>query len=205
MGYLEWYSSKATPTISASFASSHHVLYSMPEERAKHSQIRQDAKSMQRGEVLTNNNININHPGQRTKKNVEVPLAECKNSDLLLRAYLLAWETGRRPVVMNGAKVLGHVTPERRPAGSESEARHVLGIAAFLPGSALSDGTSSCSPLSLSRPARRPCEPRARCDREIIPLPASKTNGLDTSPCRCAAALFYQAVGDKKKNEYLQI
>ena len=56
----------------------------MPEERAKHSQIRQDAKSMQRGEVLTNNNINTNHPGQRTKKNVEVPLAECKNTDLVL-------------------------------------------------------------------------------------------------------------------------
>ena len=56
----------------------------MPEERAKHSQIRQDAKYMQRGEVLTNNNINTDHPGQRTKKNVEVPLAECKNADLLL-------------------------------------------------------------------------------------------------------------------------
>ena len=69
------------------------------------------------------------------------------------RAYLLAWETGRRPVVMNGAKVLGHVISERRPAGSESEARHVLGIAAFLLGSALSDGTSSCSPLWLSRSA----------------------------------------------------
>ena len=102
------------------------------------------------------------------------------------RAYLLAWETGRRPVVMNGAKVLGHVISERRPSGSESVARHVLGIAAFLPGSALSDGTSSYSPLSLSRPALRPCEPRARCDREIIPLPASKTNDFDTSPCRCA-------------------
>ena len=47
---------------------------------------------------------------------------------------------------MNGAKVLGHVISERRSAGSESEARHVLGIAAFLPGSALSDGTSSCFP-----------------------------------------------------------
>ena len=56
----------------------------MPEERAKHSQIRQDAKSMQRGEVLTNNNINTNHPGQRTKNNVEVPLPECKNTDLVL-------------------------------------------------------------------------------------------------------------------------
>ena len=89
------------------------------------------------------------------------------------RAYLLAWETGRRPVVMNGAKVLGHVISERRPSGSESEARHVLGIAAFLPGSALSDGTSSCSPLWLSRSARRPCEPRARCDREVIVLPVS--------------------------------
>ena len=80
------------------------------------------------------------------------------------RAYLLAWETGRRPVVMNGAKVLGHVISERKPSGSESEARHVmhvLGIAAFLPGSALSDGTSSCFPLSLSRSARRPCKPRA--------------------------------------------
>ena len=89
------------------------------------------------------------------------------------RAYPLIWETGRRPVVMNGAKVLGHVISERRPARSESEARHVLGIAAFLPGSALSDGTSSCSPLSLSRSARRPCEPRARCDREVIVLPVS--------------------------------
>ena len=75
---------------------------------------------------------------------------------------------------------------ERGPAGSEFEARHVLGIAAFLPGSALSDGTSSCFPLSLSRSARRPCKPRARCDREIIVLPASKTNDFDTSPCRCA-------------------
>ena len=56
----------------------------MPEQRANHSQIRQDAKSMQRGEVLTNNNINTNHPGQRTKKNVEVPLPECKNTDLVL-------------------------------------------------------------------------------------------------------------------------
>ena len=102
------------------------------------------------------------------------------------RAYLLAWETGRRPVVINGAKVLGHVISERRPAGSESEARHVLGIAAFLPGSALSDGTFSCFPLSLSRSARRPCKPRALCDREIIVLPASKTNDFDTSPCRCA-------------------
>ena len=95
---------------------------------------------------------------------------------------------------MNGAKVLGHVIPERGPAGSEFQARHVLGIAAFLPGSALSDGTSSCFPLSLSRSARRPCKPRARCDREIIPLPASKTNDFETSPCRCAAALFDQVV-----------
>ena len=94
------------------------------------------------------------------------------------RAYLLAWETGRRPVVMNSAKVLGHVISERRPAGSESEARHVLGIAAFLPGSALSDGTSSCSPLSLSRTARPPCEPRTRCDWEIILLPTSATGKL---------------------------
>ena len=99
---------------------------------------------------------------------------------------------------MNGATVLGHVVSERRPAGSEFESRHVLGIAAFLPGSALSDGTSSCSPLSLSRPARRPCEPRARCDREIIPLPASKTNDFETSPCRCAAAVFYRAIRDKR-------
>ena len=112
------------------------------------------------------------------------------------RAYLLAWETGRRPVVMNGAKVLGHVIPERRPAGSESEARHVLGIAAFLPGSALSDGTSSCPPLSLSRSARRPCKPRARCDREIDVLPARKTNDFDTRPCRCAAALFDRVDND---------
>ena len=66
------------------------------------------------------------------------------------RAYLLAWETGRRPVVMTGAKVLGHGISERRPAGSGFEARHVLGVAAFLPGSALSDGTSSCSVLWLS-------------------------------------------------------
>ena len=102
------------------------------------------------------------------------------------RAYLLIWETRRRTVVMNGAKVLGHVIPERGPAGSEFQARHVLGIAAFLPGSALSDGTSSCFPLSLSRSARRPCKPRARCDREIIVLPASKTNDFDTSPCRCS-------------------
>ena len=50
------------------------------------------------------------------------------------RVYLLIWETGRRSVVMNGAKVLGHVISERRPAGSESEARHVLGIAAFFTG-----------------------------------------------------------------------
>ena len=56
----------------------------MPEERAKHSQIRQDANSMQRGEVWTNNNIDTNHFRQRAKKNVEVPLAECKNADLLL-------------------------------------------------------------------------------------------------------------------------
>ena len=46
------------------------------------------------------------------------------------RAYLLAWETGRRPVVMNGAKVFGHVISERRPAGSESVlgaiGRHLL-------------------------------------------------------------------------------
>ena len=39
---------------------------------------------MQRGEILTNNNIDTNHSGQRTKKNVEFPLAECKNADLLL-------------------------------------------------------------------------------------------------------------------------
>ena len=32
---------------------------------------------------------------------------------------------------MNGAKVLGHVISEHGPAGSEFEARHVLGIAAF--------------------------------------------------------------------------
>ena len=32
---------------------------------------------------------------------------------------------------MNGAKVLGHVISERGPAGSEFEARHVLGIAAI--------------------------------------------------------------------------
>ena len=84
---------------------------------------------------------------------------------------------------MNGAKVLRHVISERGPAGSEFEARHVLGIAAFLPGSALSDGTSSCFPLSLSRSARRPCKPRARCDREIIVLPGPfcfvlRENGL---------------------------
>ena len=106
------------------------------------------------------------------------------------RAYLLAWETGRRPVVMNGAKVLGHVIPERRPAGSESEARHVLGIAAFLLGSALSDGTSSCSPLSLSRSARRPCEPRARCDREIIVLPASTTSELSNKSVSLISSTF---------------
>ena len=104
------------------------------------------------------------------------------------RAYLLAWETGRRPVVMNGAKVLGHVISERRPSGSESEARHVLGIAAFLLGSALSDGTSSCSPLWLSRSARRPCEPRARCDREVIVLPvsASKEFSNESVSLRCS-------------------
>ena len=56
----------------------------MPEERAKHSQIRQDAHFMQRGEVMTNNTIITNHFGQRTKKNVEVSLAECKNADVLL-------------------------------------------------------------------------------------------------------------------------
>ena len=107
------------------------------------------------------------------------------------RAYLLIWETGRRSVVMNGAEVLGHDISERRPAGSEFEARHVLGIAAFLPGSALADGTSSCSPLSLSRPARRPCEPRARCDREIIPLPASTTSELsnESVSLRCSSFL----------------
>ena len=105
------------------------------------------------------------------------------------RAYLLIWETRRRTVVMNGAKVLGQFISERGPAGSEFEARHVLGIAAFLPGSALSDGTSSCFPLSLSRSARRPCKPRARCDREIIVLPASKTNDFDTSR---VVALFDQ-------------
>ena len=54
---------------------------------------------------------------------------------------------------MNGAKVLGHVISERGPAGSEFEARHVLGVAAFLPGSALSDGTSSV-PRSGSRDRR---------------------------------------------------
>ena len=69
------------------------------------------------------------------------------------RACLLIWETGRRSVVMNGAEVLGHVISERRPAGSEFEARHVLGVAAFLPGSALSDGTSSV-PCSGSRDRR---------------------------------------------------
>ena len=106
------------------------------------------------------------------------------------RAYLLAWETGRRPVVMNGAKVLGHVISERRPSGSESEARHVLGIAAFLPGSALSDGTSSCPPLSLSRSARRPCEPRARCDREIIVLPASATGELSDKSVSLLSSTF---------------
>ncbi len=78
MGYLEWYSSKATPTISASFASSHHVLYSMPEERAKHSQIRENANDMQQRRLLTNNIIDMNHFGSRTTKNVEVPLAEGK-------------------------------------------------------------------------------------------------------------------------------
>ena len=93
---------------------------------------------------------------------------------------------------MNGAKVLRHVISERGPAGSEFEARHVLGIAAFLPGSALSDGTSSCFPLSLSRSARRPCKPRALCDREIIVLPASKTNDFDTSR---VVALFDQHNG----------
>ena len=102
------------------------------------------------------------------------------------RAYLLIWETGRRSVVMNGAKVLGWTWLSTHGSGSEFEARRVLGSAAFLPGSALSDGTSSCFPLSLSRSARRPCKPRARCDREIIVLPASKTNDFDTSPCRCA-------------------
>ena len=109
------------------------------------------------------------------------------------RAYLLAWETGRRPVVMNGAKVLGHVIPERRPAGSESEARHVmhvLGIAAFLLGSALSDGPSSCSPLSLSRTARPPCEPRKRCDREIIVLPTSATGELSDKSVSLFSSTF---------------
>ena len=56
----------------------------MPEKQAKHSQISKDASSMQRGEILTNNNIDTNHSGQRTKKNVEVPLAEYKNTDLVL-------------------------------------------------------------------------------------------------------------------------
>ena len=108
------------------------------------------------------------------------------------RAYLLAWETGRRPVVMNGAKVLGHVISERRPAGSESESRRVLGSAAFLPGSALSDGTSSCFPLSLSRTARLPCEPCARCDREIIVLPTSATGELSDKPVSLFSSSFYR-------------
>ena len=107
------------------------------------------------------------------------------------RAYLLAWETGRRPVVMNGAKVFGHGISERRPAGSGFEARHVLGVAAFLPGSALSDGTSSCFPLSLSRSARRPCKPIALCDREVIVLPASTTSGFSNKSVslRCSSFL----------------
>ena len=70
--------------MSASLPSSGHVLYSVPEKQAKHSQISKDASSMQRGEILTNNNIDTNHSGQRTKKNVEFPPAECKNADLLL-------------------------------------------------------------------------------------------------------------------------
>ena len=56
----------------------------MAEQRAKHSQIRQDAHIMQRGEVLTNNMMDTNRYGRRTTKNVEEPLAECKNADLLL-------------------------------------------------------------------------------------------------------------------------
>ena len=106
------------------------------------------------------------------------------------RAYLLIWETGRRSVVMNGAKVLGHVISERRPAGSEFEARRVLGSAAFLPGSALSDGTYSCSPLSISRSARRPCEPRTRCDREIILLPTSATGKLSVKSVSLISSTF---------------
>ena len=78
----------------ASLPSSGHVLYSVPEKQAKHSQISKDASSMQRGEILTNNNIDTNHSGQRTKKNVEVSLAECKNSDLLLEG--LSPELGDR-------------------------------------------------------------------------------------------------------------
>ena len=69
------------------------------------------------------------------------------------RAYLLAWETGRRPVVMSGAKVLGWTWLSTHGSGSEFEARRVLGSAAFLPGSALSDGTSSV-PRSGSRDRR---------------------------------------------------
>ena len=70
------------------------------------------------------------------------------------RAYLLAWEPGRRPAAMNnGAKVLGHVVSERRPAGSEFEARRVLGSAAFLPSSALSDALPRV-PRSRSRDRR---------------------------------------------------
>ena len=106
------------------------------------------------------------------------------------RAYLLAWETGRRPVVMSGAKVLGWTWLSTHGSGSEFEARRVLGSAAFLPGSALSDGTSSCSPLSLSRTARPPCEPRTRCDREIIVLPTSATGELSDKSVSLFSSTF---------------
>ena len=49
------------------------------------------------------------------------------------RAYLLAWETGRRPVVMSDAKVLEHVICEHRPAGSDTEFERGPGRTSFLP------------------------------------------------------------------------
>ena len=70
--------------------------------------------------------------------------------------------------------------------------RHVMCSASrlFLPGSALSDGTSSCSPLSLSRTARLPCEPCARCDREIIVLPTSATGELSDKSVSLFSSTF---------------